>query len=72
MVDTPDLFRARKCGRKKLYPDQASTTREVGRLCRINRVPFSAYRCPLCNGWHIGRDRGPVKGKLRQARKGGV
>jgi hypothetical protein len=38
----------------------AHATREgaVATLKRVGNAGLSAYRCPLCKAWHLGRSRG--------------
>lgn len=47
-----------KCAGKVRHKDKAGA---VIALKRINNAQLSAYHCPTCKGWHLGRSRHPMK-----------
>jgi hypothetical protein len=49
-------------GKARLSKGEAKS--EAKRLQRLRRLLIDAYRCPGCNGWHVGkamRRRAPLE-----------
>jgi hypothetical protein len=45
----------RRCADKMTYKRNAART-EAARLSIIYSVKMDAYECPVCGGWHVGKD----------------
>lgn len=60
----------RQCARKVLLPDADIALMAAKRMMRkVKGSQFNAYKCPHCNGWHIGRERSQQAAD-RRARRG--
>ena len=55
----------RQCGEKRIYPEECFAARAADEMKRKTQVLFGSYRCPWCNGWHIGRSRTPEQARRR-------
>jgi len=48
-------IRRKSCTGKVRHPDELAARRHIGALVfRKGERGLRAYRCPFCNGWHVG------------------
>jgi hypothetical protein len=52
---TPGL--TRQCEGKARYPSRRNAVGKAANIERRFGEPMSAYRCRVCNAWHIGHDK---------------
>lgn len=61
LVSRGQRTQLRGCNRKLRYPDKYSADVEIAIIkdSRHARAPerLHSYRCPYCDGWHIGHAR---------------
>jgi hypothetical protein len=58
----------RQCGRKKIHHTLEDAQIRAKSLHKLKKAKFRAYRCPFCNGFHVGQIRSSAAAARRAER----